>query len=169
MIMLKGLPLAYNKDMQEDKEPLFDTVNTIKQTLIVYTEMLSKIKFKKDKMLLAATNDYMSATSLANYLVTLGATFREAHATTGEIVRYCLDNKIYLHELGLEKYQSFCSVVSNDVYRVLEVTSVVNSHDVKGGTAKHRVETELVQCASKLQNITNWLAEYESIITNNYF
>ncbi len=99
LTVLKGLPLAYNKDMQEDKEGLFDTVKTVNQTLAVYTPMIKTMRLNHEKMRAAVTNDYSNATQLANYLVDKGVPFRQAHEITGKIVLYCIDNQLLLESL----------------------------------------------------------------------
>ena len=167
LIVLKGLPLAYNKDMQEDKEGLFDAVNTIKQTLSVYSPMLASIKINKEIMNKAAINDYSNATQLANYLVDKEIPFRKAHEITGNIVLYCIDNNIFLGQLPLEKYQSFCPKIFSDVYSHIEIQQVIEAHDVEGGTAKKSIMLQIQQAESKLNQIKTWLDEKSNLIHFN--
>jgi argininosuccinate lyase len=157
LTVLKGLPLAYNKDMQEDKEGLFDTVKTLTQTLAVYTPMLASIKINQEKMRVATENDYSNATNLANYLTQKNIPFREAHEITGKIVLHCIDNNILLKDLKLDGYLQFCSKIDNDVYEILNIESVVEAHRTPGGTSKNSVEMQLKACDETLKSISNWL------------
>lgn len=157
---LKGLPLAYNKDMQEDKEGLFDTVKTLSDTLAIYAPMLKTATFNKSVMLAATENDFSNATNLANYLVAKNIPFREAHKITGEIVAYCLSEGVLLKELALETYQSFTGEISQDIFDHLTVEAVVEAHSAIGGTARKSVEWQLDKSHSQLTEIQSWLDEF---------
>lgn len=159
LTILKGLPLAYNKDLQEDKEGLFDTVKTLNKTLSVYTLMLNSMHLNKNKMIDAVVNDYSNATQLANYMTKKGVTFREAHAMAGNIVMYCIDNKKFLNDLSLNEFQKFCSMIEKDVYTCIQYEKVVEAHSSKGGTAKNSVLYQIEQAKEKLKKITSWLEE----------
>lgn len=121
LTMLKGLPLAYNKDMQEDKEAIFDTFKTIKQCLKIFTPMLKTIKVNKENMALAAKKGFINATDLADYLVRKGMAFRDAYKISGTIVSYCIDNNLILEEVSLEKYKEYSSLFDKDVYQALDM------------------------------------------------
>jgi argininosuccinate lyase len=157
---LKGLPLAYNKDMQEDKEGLFDTVKTLSQTLAVYTPMLASIHINKDKMREATENDFSNATSLANYLTSKNVPFRIAHEITGKIVLYCIENHLLLKDITLEKYKEFSEQFDKDVFNVLTPESVIEAHKVSGGTSKNSVENQLSNCKEVLSRITDWVSTH---------
>ena len=157
LTVLKGLPLAYNKDLQEDKEGLFDTVKTLRKTLAVYTPMLASMTINKITMKTAASNDLSNATQLANYLVKLGTPFRQAHEITGTIVLYCLEKNKLLSELSLAEYQHFFPSISDDVYQRIDLVTVVESHRATGGTAKHAVMQTIEQGKTTLVTISQWL------------
>lgn len=160
LTVLKGLPLAYNKDMQEDKEGLFDTVNTLKNTLAVYTPMLVSMHVKKEVMRAATENDFSNATNLANYLVHKQIPFRLAHEITGKIVLYSIDNHCLLKDLSLDIYKSFCEHIDADVYHALEIEVVIEAHRAVGGTSKSSVESQLTACTDILNDIAAWLTHH---------
>lgn len=159
LTVLKGLPLAYNKDMQEDKEGLFDTVKTLRQTLAIYTPMLTSMKINKEKMRVATETDFSNATNLANYLTSKNIPFREAHEITGKIVLYCIDNNLLLNNVSLDVYHNFCEKIDNTIYQVLTVESVVEAHRTSSGTSKSSVEMQLENCQETLKCIASWLEE----------
>lgn len=161
LTVLKGLPLAYNKDMQEDKEPLFDTVKTLTSTFAVYTPMLASMKVNNTNMRSATEEDFSNATNLANYLVHLGIPFRSAHKITGEIVLHCIDNHCLLKDLSLKTYQSFADIINEEVYKVLTTEAVVEAHKVSGGTSKNSVENQLKNARNELSIIASWLDEHK--------
>lgn len=160
LTLLKGLPLAYNKDMQEDKEGLFDVVKTVSQTLSVYTPMLTSMTVNKQTMRQAAGNDYSNATNLANYLTRKGVTFRTAHEITGKLVLHGIENKQYLEELDLETFRQFCDRIEPDVYDALRLETVVESHKATGGTSEKSVVTQLNACAHTLEDLALWINEH---------
>jgi argininosuccinate lyase len=146
--LVKGLPLTYNRDLQEDKEPVFDAVDTVSASLSIMAELLDNLTFKTDNMALATRTGCMTATDLADYLVMKNVPFREAHGIVGQAVAYCLDNKKELPELSLSELQQFSDVVQEDVYTVLSIEGSVNSRVSIGGTGLIRVE-EAVAAAEK--------------------
>ena len=148
LTLMKSLPLAYNRDMQEDKAPLFDTVDTLTACIEICTAMLPKIKIKKTNMHQAASGGYLNATDLADYLVTRGVAFREAHRLTGEAVRFALDRKKELHELSLEQLQSFCPLIKDDIFSFLTTEEMINRRTSYGGTAAKRV-AQAIAAANK--------------------
>lgn len=164
LTMLKGLPLAYNKDMQEDKEGLFDTVKTVTTTLTVYTPMLASLQINKATMQAATENDFANATNLANYLVQLGIPFREAHKITGNIVLHCIDKQYLLKDLSLETYQSFSKKINADVYKVLPSEAVVEAHRASGGTSKKSVAKQLENAQKEINILADWLNQHSSFI-----
>ena len=139
LTMMKSLPLAYNRDMQEDKGPLFDTVDTLTACIEVCTAMLPQIKFNKANMHQAASGGYLNATDLADYLTTRGVAFREAHRLTGEAVRFALAGNKELHELSLEQLQSFCPLINDDIFSFLTTGEMIERRASYGGTAAKMV------------------------------
>lgn len=139
LVVLKGLPLAYNRDLQEDKEPLFDTIDTVKACLAVLAGMMSKIRFNKIIMAKAAEGEFSTATDLAEYLVRKGLPFREAHKITGRIIKYCLKKKKALIDLKLEEFKKFSEIIEKDVFNYLTIEASVNRKNSYGGTAKKQV------------------------------
>jgi argininosuccinate lyase len=139
MTILKGLPMAYNRDLQEDKEPLFDAVDTVKNCLSIFTEMIKNTKFNAVKMYLAAKAGFSMATDVAEYLVEKGLPFRRAHEIVGNIVAYCLKNKKELENLTLKEYQMFYKGFSQDIKTKIKLENAVNSRKHTGGTAASAV------------------------------
>ncbi|WP_249869497.1 argininosuccinate lyase [Oceanobacillus saliphilus] len=149
---LKGLPLAYNKDMQEDKEGMFDTFETLKGALALFAPMIDTMHVKKENMYAAVKNDFSNATDLADYLVGKGMPFRESHAVVGQVVLNCINNGKYLLDLTLDEFQSFSELIESDIFDVLTPETVVNARDVAGGTAKRRVEEQIKQAEQVLDS-----------------
>lgn len=154
---LKGLPLAYNKDMQEDKEGMFDTVETLRGALALFAPMIDTMHVKKENMYKAVAEDFSNATDLADYLVGKDLPFREAHAVVGQVVLYCIRQNKYLLDLSLEEFQQFSPLINEDIYKVLAPESVVNARDVVGGTAKNRVEEQIKTAEQLFQINTEWI------------
>lgn len=143
LTVLKGLPLAYNKDMQEDKEGMFDTVATLHGALALMTPMIQTMQVKTDRMRQAVTQDFSNATDLADYLVRKDMPFRQAHEVVGRTVLYCIEHQKYLLDMSLAEFQSFSGVIGADVYEALAVETVVNARNVLGGTARNQVEAQI--------------------------
>lgn len=137
---MKALPLSYNRDLQEDKEPLFHAVDTLGSCVELYCAMLPKIKFKGKKMTAAANQGFLNATDFADYLVGKGVAFRDAHNITGRAVAFALENSLELHEISLDQLQTFFDGIDSDVYAALELDAVVNRRQSMGGTATDRVK-----------------------------
>ncbi len=140
---LKGLPLSYNRDLQEDKEALFDALDTVSASLEVSAELIKGLKVNRDTLKRAAASGAMLATELADYLVFKGVPFREAHAVTGRIVRFCLDHQRDLETLTLDELRSFSERFDKDVLDVLTVEGAVERKAQIGGTARKRVEARI--------------------------
>jgi argininosuccinate lyase len=145
---MKGLPLAYNRDMQEDKQPLFSTVDTLRACIAIMTKMLPRIIFKKDVMRQATTSGFLNATDMADYLVGKGIPFREAHAVVGRAVAYALSKGKELDQLSLDELQTFSGAIDATLFDALTVEQVVNRRISQGGTATAAV-TAAVQAAAK--------------------
>lgn len=143
LTMLKGLPLAYNKDMQEDKEALFDAVDTLKGCIGIFIPMLQTVVFKREKMLDATKDGYLNATDLADYLVAKGLPFRSAHSIAGKLVHYCIEKQKRLEDLTLEEFQAASTLIDKDVYEKLDIQNVVAIRDSYGGTSHKQVRIQL--------------------------
>ena len=133
--MMKALPLAYNRDIQEDKEPLFDALDTLKSCIHIYTKMLPRITVNTDKMMAAGSSGYLNATDLADYLVTKGMAFREAHNCVGRAVGYAYAKGKELHEMDLDEFKGFSNLIKDDVYEALETKHTIDRRTSTGGTA----------------------------------
>ncbi len=140
---LKGLPLAYNKDMQEDKEGLFDTIDTVKLCLEVFIPMIKTLKAKEENMLLAGKKGFINATDLADYLVKKGIPFRSAYKMVGETVRKCTEKNITLEDLTIEEYKEISPLFEEDVYTEISLETCVNKRVSKGGTGIAQVEEQI--------------------------
>ncbi len=140
---LKGLPLTYNRDLQEDKEPVFDSVDTIKATLGIAIALLPQLRVNRARMRAAAAAGFTLATELADYLSTKGLPFRDAHGVVGEIVRYCLANQLTLETLTLEQLRRFSSLFDADVKRWLSVEAAVRRRRATGGTSPDNVRRQV--------------------------
>jgi argininosuccinate lyase len=150
LTVLKGLPLAYNKDMQEDKEGMFDTVATLDGSLKLLAPMIETMQVNQDKMRKAVKEDYSNATDIADYLVTKGLPFRDAHEVIGRIVLYSIQQKKYLLELTIEEYKQFSSLFEEDIYPILEPEHVVAARNSLGGTAPQQVLEQIKLAEGKL-------------------
>ncbi|ADD69636.1 argininosuccinate lyase [Denitrovibrio acetiphilus DSM 12809] len=148
---MKGLPLAYNKDMQEDKEPVFDAVDTIKASLKIFSPMVEKMTLRKDKMEKSAGNGYSTATDLADYLVRKGVPFRQSHHIVGSAVAYAIEKGVDLSELSMDEFARFTDVITDDIYQYITVRASVNSRVAYGGTAESSVK-EQIKSAKKFLN-----------------
>src|SRR5262245_3444160 len=139
LTIMKGLPLAYNRDLQEDKVPLFDTVDTVKASVAIMREIVEGMKARRQRMLAAAQDGFMNATDLADYLVGRGLSFRAAHEIAGTIVQYCLGKSQRIEDLSLVELKSFSSKIEKDVYHYLSAVAVVERRRAVGGTARQNV------------------------------
>ena len=135
LTVMKGLPLAYNRDMQEDKEPLFDAARTVVDSLSICALMIASVKFQKDRFEKEMASDFLLATELADYLVRKGLPFRRAHAIVGDVVRYCVDQHVSLHQLPLVEYGKRSSLFGRDIYAILSPRSSVSSKRSSGSTS----------------------------------
>lgn len=153
LTVMKGLPLAYNKDMQEDKEALFDTVDTIKKCLIVFIPMLATMKINKDKMLKASQGGFTNATDLADYLVKKGLPFRDAHEVVGKLVAYCLGAGKSLEHLSLEEFEEFSPLIGEDVYQEISVETCVKKRNIIGGPAPEQVQWAIAEGKKKIASL----------------
>jgi len=149
LTMMKALPLAYNHDMQEDKEPLFDAVSTLKASLFLMSKMIETMQINKEKMEKSTKGDFSTATELADYLVKKGLSFREAHKLIGKIVLYCLENKKSLEDLAISELKSFHKDFKEEILEILKPQSAIEAKDSYGGTFSKRV----IESIQKAKNI----------------
>ena len=140
LTMMKGLPLAYNKDMQEDKEQIFDAVDTVKLCVPVFEKMISTMKIKADNMLHGAKGGFTNATDVADYLVKRGLPFRDAHAVVGRMVAYCIENDKYIDELSMDEFKEFSQLFGEDIYDEISLKTCVSQRKLVGGPAKETVK-----------------------------
>ena len=152
LVLMKGQPLAYNKDNQEDKEPLFDTADTVADTLTIFAEMIAGIKVNADRMRMAAAEGFSTATDLADYLVKKGLAFRDAHEAVAQAVRYAADQEVDLAALPLPSLQQFSSLIGDDVFDVLTLEGSVTSRNHAGGTAPTQVRAAIARARLALAN-----------------
>jgi len=153
---MKGLPLAYNKDMQEDKECIFDAIDTIKLCVPVFEKMIATMKINKDNMRKGAGGGFTNATDAADYLVKKGMPFREAHAVVGKMVAYALDNGKALSDFTMEEFKNCSSLIEEDIYNAIDLGVCVNERCITGGPAKSAVEKaisageDFIACIDKI-------------------
>ena len=143
LVMLKGLPLAYNKDMQEDKEAIFDCIDTVKECLDVFIPMFQTMKICKENMMHACLHGFINATDLADYLTKKGLPFRDAYHIVGQIVGYGIQNKKSLNDISLEEYKTFHSSFEEDVYKYIDIETCVNNRNVLGGPSPDSVSIQI--------------------------
>ncbi len=150
LTMMKALPLTYNRDMQEDKEPLFDTVGVLKACIGIYIEMLPRIQVNKDIMLKAASEGFLNATDFADYLVSKGMSFREAHDCAGKAVSFAIENKKELHELTLKELKGFSKTVKKEIFDLLTPEQMIERRKALGGTASENVKAAIKKAEKEL-------------------
>ena len=145
LVMMKGLPLAYNKDMQEDKEALFDAIDNVKKSLLVYIPMLKTMTVNKEKMHRSAKGGFINATDAADYLAARNVPFRESHAIVGHLVAYCEQNGKDLEDLTLAEFQQFSPVFAEDIYEYIAVDRCVAARKVPGGPSVEATTVAIAQ------------------------
>jgi argininosuccinate lyase len=148
---MKALPLSYNRDLQEDKEGLFDTVDTLEHSLTIFTDMIDTVQFNTEQIRTAFKNDYVLATDIADYLVQKGLPFREAHAVVSRLSNYAVKCKKNFNELSLKEYQDFSPFFDDDVYK-LTIDKSISSRDVFGGTAPQQVKSAIERYWKLIKN-----------------
>ncbi len=148
---MKGIPLAYNKDMQEDKEPIFDAVDTIKLCIPVFCDMIATMKINKDAMNKGARGGFTNATDLADYLVKKGMPFREAHGVSGRMVYRCIEKGISLDDLTIEEMKEFSDIIEDDIYDAISMQTCVNGRKIVGGPAEETVLAAIAKAEAFLK------------------
>ena len=151
LTVLKGLPLAYNKDMQEDKEAVFDACDTVKACLSICVPMLETMSVQKENMLRAAREGFINATDLADYLVEKGLPFRSAYKVSGEAVAECIRLGCVLETLPLEKYKAHSELIEKDVYEAIDLRACVEKRSSLGGTSRPSVEAQIKWVKGRLE------------------
>lgn len=157
LTVMKGIPLAYNKDMQEDKEALFDALDTVTLSLKTFTGMLDTMKVKKDVMRKGAAGGFTNATDVADYLVKHGIAFRNAHEIVGEIVIYCINKNKSIDELSLNELKSFSPIFEDDIYNAIDLLTCVEERQVIGGPSTKSVKIQLDRLAKFIKEIKGGL------------
>ncbi len=152
LVMMKGLPLAYNKDMQEDKKQIFEATDNYKISLEIMAKMINTMTFKEDKMYMATKEGFLNATDLADYLVSFGIPFRESHEIVGNLVAFAIDNNLTLEDISLDKYKEYVIDIDEKVYEILDIKNCVESKKSAGSTNKKSV-------LKMLENASKWLEE----------
>ena len=152
LTIMKGQPLAYNRDNQEDKEPLFDTVDTLSGSLRVFADMMPSVRIKHEQMRNAAKQGFSTATDLADYLVRKGVAFRDAHEIVGRAVRFCIEAGQDLANVSLDKLQEFSSVIDKDVFDFLTLDGSVSARSHTGGTAPEQVRMAAQRARIRMEN-----------------
>lgn len=152
LTIMKALPLAYNKDMQEDKEQVFDAVDTVKACLPVFTAMIDTMTLNKENMRNAASRGFINATDCADYMVKKGLPFRDAYTVVGKLVNYCINNGKTLESLSMDEYKSFSDIFEDDVYHAIDLETCVAMRLSQGGPSKESVQAQIA-------SIKNFLAE----------
>ena len=150
LTVMKGIPLAYNKDMQEDKEAIFDSVDTVKMCLNAFTPMVETMTVLKDNMRAAAAKGFINATDCADYLVGKGLPFRDAYKATGELVALCIDKGLTLETLSVEEYKNICSLFDEGVYDAINLENCVMKRLSQGGPSPESVEKQIRSTISKI-------------------
>lgn len=151
---MKGIPLAYNKDMQEDKELTFDAIDTVKGCLSLFNGMISTMRFNPDKMRASAKNGFTNATDAADYLVNHGVPFRDAHGIVGQLVLYCIDKKIALDDMSMEEYKAISPVFEEDIYDAISMETCVKKRNTIGAPGPEAMEKVITQNEAYLKQLS---------------
>ena len=168
LMAVKGLPLAYNKDLQEDKEGLFDAIDTVKFSLVVYAQLIRGMKLREDVMRHAVEADYSNATDLADYLVRKGLPFRKAHAVAGQAVAQCIAHGIFLADLSIADYQQLSPLFAEDIYDAIRPETCVACRNSYGGTSYEQAEMQLEAAKNLMteeKRIVSVLTEKQNILS----
>ena len=144
LMMTKGLPLSYNRDLQEDKRPVMDSLDSLNSCLVMMSKVISTMNVRSDVMLSKVTSGFINATDLADYLVTKGVPFREAHGIVGASVRYCIDNGKKLDDLSIDEFRTFSPLIEDDVYQFIDVRNCVERRSSFGGTSSASTDYQLM-------------------------
>lgn len=168
LVTLKGLPTAYNRDLQEDKSALFASCDRLVPCIKMMAAMISTMQLNKERMLDACKDGFLNATDLADYLAVKGLPFRQAHEVVGTVVRYCIEKKKRLEELSLKELKSFCELIDKDVYEVLPIERCVARRTSIGGTSPEVTPMQLSQAMSVLRRQSDFIAKERARIENAF-
>ena len=149
---MKGLPLAYNKDMQEDKELTFDAIDTVKGCIKLFEGMISTMKINAPAMERSAKRGFTNATDAADYLVNHGVAFRDAHGIIGQIVLYCIDKGIAIEDMSLDELQAICPVFQADIYDAISLKTCVNMRNTIGGPGEEAMAKVIAGCRDYMEH-----------------
>ncbi|HVV69391.1 MAG TPA: argininosuccinate lyase [Gammaproteobacteria bacterium] len=164
LTLLKGLPLAYNKDLQEDKEPLFDTVKTLRDILAIFSPLLATLTVNTTQMRTAVDAGFLNATDLADYLAQTGLPFRTTHHIAGKMVAYCTEKKCRLEDLSLQEMQQFAPQITADVYKILDIENIVATRE-KLATNKHNAVTQqLALFKTIISHDQKWVSDKQALL-----
>ncbi len=152
LVMMKGLSLAYNKDMQEDKEAIFDAIDTVKLCVKTFTPMIATMKILKENMRKAAAKGFINATDCADYLTKKGIPFRDAYKATGQLVAVCIEKNTVLEDLPLAEYKKICEIFEKDVFEAISLETCVNQREVDGGPAPKSVQKQIEFVKNRCKN-----------------
>lgn len=156
---MKGIPLAYNKDMQEDKENFFDSLDTVKGCLAVFNGMIHTMTIKKERLLAAAAQGFINATDVADYLTEKGMSFRDAYKIVGSMVAYCIDNNTTFEEISINTYKEFSELFENDIYEMISIKNCVEKRCTLGGPGKESIKAHI-------EFLDKFITESENIVTD---
>lgn len=159
LTLLKSLPLAYNKDLQEDKVLLFDAVATVRDCLAISIPLLETLTVRADNMRAAASDGFLNATDLADYLAKSGIPFREAHHIVGKIVAYCMGKSCRLEELSLSEFQQFCPQIGQEVFKLLSIETVVEARNSPGSSALNAIAQQMNWARQQIQKNQQWVSD----------
>ncbi len=154
LTVTKALPLTYNRDLQEDKEPVFDTADTVIQTLGILKKMLPELRFKEERMMAAAAESFALATEVADYLVLKGVPFRKAHHVVGQLVQHCIQEGKDLADCSVEELKKFHKALDEDLYALLDIRTAVDRRNSLGGTGTERVREALKDIRRRIDDRT---------------
>ncbi len=166
LTMLKGLPLAYNKDLQEDKEPLFDTIKTLRSTLTIFSPLLATLTVNETQMRAALDSGFLNATDLADYLTQSGLPFRIAHHQVGKMVAYCTEKKCHLGEMSLQEMQQFAPDLTAEVFQILNLEDSVAKRNKLAETKQCSISQQLAEAEARLINDRRWISDKYTLLDN---
>jgi argininosuccinate lyase len=164
LMMTKGLPLSYNRDLQEDKAPVMTSMDTVNNCMKMMTKVVSTMKFKKERMLEKVSSGFINATDLADYLVGKGVPFREAHGIVGAAVRYCIDSKKRLDDLTIDEFRKFSTLVEKDVYDAIAIENCVERRNSVGGTSSASTDVQIVLAIQELMSREDTIRQESDLI-----
>jgi argininosuccinate lyase len=166
LVMTKGLPLTYNRDLQEDKKPVMDSLDTVIYCLQIMSKVIATTRFDKDRLLDVTSKGQINATDLADYLVTKGIPFREAHAIVGAAVRESIESGVNLEDMSLEKLRTFSDRIEADVYDFIPVKKCVERRESYGGTAPSSTDVQMSKAIEQLMQHKDVLRQETQLIEN---